>query len=90
MHKTRIDFQVQAYLLRPPKWVIHRCSMCNYPCGYVFDETYECVGYDSGCYCTNRNAITFCSWDALAKYYNLQTNEKYIEEMNVFWGFKNV
>jgi hypothetical protein len=31
-------------------WRLHNCSMCRYPCGYIFDEKGE-VSYDSGCYC---------------------------------------
>ena len=87
MNKTRIHFQVAAFNLRPHKWVIHRCSMCNYPCGYVFSPNHEWVAYDSGCDCTGRENINECSWDKLAEIYNMQSNENVIKEMNNFWGF---
>lgn len=85
--KNRIDFQVAAFKYRPNKWVIHNCSICNYPCGYVFCPNHELVGYDSGCNCTRQENINQCSWDKLAEYYNMQKNEEYIKKMDEFWGF---
>ena len=85
--KTRIDFQIAAFNKRPPKWVIHECSLCHYPCAYVFDGNHERVAYDSGCDCTRQTNINECSWDRLAEYYNMQTNQDYIKKMNEFWGF---
>ena len=86
--KTRIDFQVAAFNLRPKKWVIHECSLCNYKCGYVFCPQHEEAGYDSGCDCTGTETIRRVSWNELADHYNMQMNEDCIREMNEFWGFK--
>lgn len=88
MNKTRIDFQVVAFNLHPPAWPVRNCSLCNYELSYVFDQTWEHVGFDSGCYCSNTKNINQCSWDRLAEFYNMQTDKEVIEEMNKFWGFK--
>jgi len=85
--KTRIDFQIAAFKRRLPTWNIRQCSICNYPLAYVFCNNHEKLGYDSGCYCTGGENIREVSWDQLADYYNMQTNEQYIKEMNDFWGF---
>lgn len=86
--KTRIDFQIAAfnkgYL---GKWVIHECSICRYPCGYVFCPNKEFVAYDSGCHCTGRSSINDCSWDRLAEFYNMQEDQVHIKKMDDFWGF---
>lgn len=85
--KTRIDFQVAAFKLRPKRWEIRDCSICGYKCSYIFSDNAERVAYDRGCYCTNSSNIDECSWNDLANYYNLQKDEKYIRQMNQFWGF---
>lgn len=40
------------------KFLIHNCSLCGYPCGYIFKKFIEkpdkLLVYDSGCYCTNQ------------------------------------
>ena len=87
MNKTRIDFQVMAFKKIPSKWPIHKCSICGYQCGYLFDKDAERVAYDSGCYCAGRENVNEVSWSQLADYYNMQTNPEYIKEMNDFWGF---
>ena len=87
--KTRIDFQIAAFKKIPRKWPIHNCSICGYECGYVFDDDAEKVAYDSGCYCIGIKNINEISWNRLANYYNMQTNEDTIKMMNEFWGFKD-
>lgn len=89
MNKTRLDFQNAAYHLKPKKWIVHHCSFCNYPCGYIFCDNNEYVGYDRGCYCTNRTNIREVSWNNLSDFYNKQTNVDVIKKMDEFWGFKN-
>jgi hypothetical protein len=32
------------------KLVLHRCTMCNYPCGWIFDP-FQGLVYDCGCDC---------------------------------------
>ncbi len=87
MIKNRLDFQIAAFNKRPGKWNIHNCSICNYPCGYVFCPDHERVAYDSGCDCVREININECSWEKLAEHYNMQKNTDYIKEMNEFWGF---
>lgn len=31
------------------KLIVHNCSMCGYPCGFIIDK--DGLGYDTGCYC---------------------------------------
>ncbi len=85
--KTADDFKKAAKEIKPMKWNIRSCSMCDYPCGYVFVEQYEIVGYDSGCDCTRRYIVNRSSYDDIAIHYNRQKNPEYLKEMNKFWGF---
>jgi len=68
-------------------WKIHNCSMCDYPCGYIFSDDHERVGYDAGCDCTGRYIIQPRDWGDLSKSYNMQKSEPVIKKMNEFWGF---
>ncbi len=34
------------------KFVIHRCHLCDYPCGFIFKENK--IFYDSGCNCVEK------------------------------------
>lgn len=89
MNKTGEDFKKAAKISNPFSWHIHDCSICGYPCGYVFSLDLV-VAYDSRCYCTKFSdmPMELRSWDDVANYYNMQTNQSYIAEMNKFWGFK--
>ena len=98
--KTIDDFKRQAKVKNITRWIIHHCSMCNYPCGYSICN--EHVRYDSGCSCS-RSPTRQSSWEELAKHYNNNAGSddaeerfkknplfgEVIEEMNNFWGFKN-
>jgi hypothetical protein len=86
--RTAQEFKDAAKIIKPSKFHIHRCSMCKYPCGYVFSPDYECVGYDIGCDCTKRYIINPSSYDDIERYYNMQNNDGHIKEMDDFWGFK--
>jgi len=37
------------------KFVIHNCSICEYPCGFIFRE--GLIFYDSGCYCIDEKMV---------------------------------
>ncbi len=89
--KNRLDFQIAAFKIKPDKWVVHHCTICNYPCGFVFAGDWEIVAYDNGCDCVRGGYknVSPVSWGRLADHYNSQTNEDYIKEMNKFWGFDN-
>jgi len=69
-------------------WFIHQCSFCNYRCGYVFRD--GDVFYDSGCDCvTYGYVITPKDYEDVAEQYNMQTHEKFIRDMDEFWGFES-
>lgn len=86
--KTAEDFKEAAKTVMPHKFHVHRCSMCKYPCGYVFSPDYEYVGFDMGCDCAPEYTVNPSSYDDIARYYNIQKNYGHIKEMNDFWGFK--
>ena len=65
---------------------MHTCSMCRYPCAFLFSG--DTVRYDAGCDCVKYGpAITSRTWDSVAGHYNLQSHPEVIKEMNTFWGF---
>lgn len=37
------------------KFVIHNCTFCKYPCGYLFKDNK--IFFDSGCDCINKKVI---------------------------------
>lgn len=53
--KTPEEFKKQSEIKNITFWGIHNCSMCNYLCGFVFQD--GLVYYDSGCDCTRRSSI---------------------------------
>lgn len=85
--KNAQDFQKSARENKIVQWTIHQCSMCDYPCGYIFEPNGD-VSYDSGCDCVTYTNIQPCSWEDVASHYNLQTNPQVIEEMDDFWKFQ--
>ena len=85
--KKDLDFKLAAIKKNHKKWVIYDCSICSYPCGYIFDDHFERVRYDSGCYCTNNRRLIERDWSSVSRHYNMQTSEEVIKKMNAFWGF---
>ena len=84
--KTASDFQKAAQLHGINYWPVHNCSMCEYPCSYVFDD--DQVHYDSGCDCVNRGSVFIkSSWHEVADFYNAQKHPAVIAKMNGFWRF---
>lgn len=79
------DFKKQAVKLNITKWPMHDCSICGYPCGYLFrgDEVF----YDSGCDCVNYTNIQPRNWEDVAEHYNMQSHPDVIKKMDEFWGF---
>lgn len=82
------DFMKQAKEKGIEKWIIHHCSMCGYPCGFHFSKDQNTVLYDNGCNCTGGYGGRGSSWKEVADHYNLQSNQKVIEEFDKFWGFE--
>lgn len=87
MEKTSEDFKTAVAKKNIQFWPIHNCSICEYPCGYVFKD--DQVFYDNGCYCTYGQNLNPQDWGDVARQYNMQTNLLHIEEMNKFFGFEN-
>lgn len=81
--KTEEDFKKAVEERNITEWRIHNCSLCGYPCGYVFNEGR--VGYDSGCDCTGGSHLSSRSYWDVAHFYNTQTNPEYIAKMDEFW-----
>ena len=67
---------------------IHRCSMCDYPCGYVIAGI-DNIYYDNGCYCTNCSGAYERSYEDIAEDYNMQSQPNSItENIEEFFKFK--
>ena len=86
MKKRPEDFKKAAQELKISRWTIHNCSMCGYPCGYIFRG--DSVSYDCGCDCVAYTNIIQSSWEEVADFYNYTFILKVIEKMNKFWGFE--
>lgn len=86
--KTGLDFKNAAKRIKPGKFFVRACSMCNYPCGFVFSPDHEEVGFDSGCDCTGTETIRIRTWDDIANIYNdffIGSEDKV--KADEFWGF---
>jgi hypothetical protein len=55
------------------RWKLHNCSMCGYPCSYLFAA--EDVGYDAGCDCVSYHNIRPSSYGEVADTLNMQKPE---------------
>jgi hypothetical protein len=98
--KTIDDFKKQAKDKGIRRWVIHHCSMCQYPCGYLIGSKQEKVMYDNGCGCVMYPPSPR-DWQDLADQYNNNVSKpdlkehikKYpkfkevLREYKEFWGF---
>lgn len=55
-------------------WKVHDCSMCGYPCGYLFND--DEVAYDSGCDCVRYSpVIQPRTYADVANQINMQNDE---------------
>lgn len=57
---------------------IRNCSICGYPCGFLYDGEQLC--YDSGCDCTGRYVITPRNEDELLFYFRNTWWKPHIEK----------
>ena len=80
------EFQKSVQENELTHWPIHDCSLCHYPCGYIFNKDGN-VFYDSGCDCVAYTNLQPRSWEDVAEHYNQQSNADYIKEMDTFWKF---
>lgn len=87
------EFKQAATEKNIQKWVIHHCSMCSYPCGYIFRG--DQVFYDSGCDCvTYGPALRPADYKDVAEQYNNshkwwteKNNAEELKKLEEFWGF---
>lgn len=80
------DFRAAAEAHRITKWQIHACSLCGYPCSFLFrgDEVF----YDAGCDCVTMSPEPYPrSWNSVAEHYNLQSHPETIAKYDAFWHF---
>lgn len=86
MSKTAEDFKKAIEEKGIKKWTISKCSLCDYPLSFIFEEGK--VFYDVGCYCTNmRGGVESRDWEELVRHYNMQKHPEFKKAMNEFWGF---
>ena len=83
--RSELEFQKIVTERDLKVWQIHDCSMCRYPCGFIFED--GDVGYDSGCDCTGGSPIQYREWSDVADHYNRQSNPDVTKNMDDFWGF---
>jgi hypothetical protein len=95
MIKTADQLKEQAKKIGLTRWVVRRCSMCDYPLAYYFSVDYERVKFDSGCDCVNYSHEEERSWENLAESYNMNQPEnnpkiskEYLEKLNKIWQFE--
>lgn len=63
--------------------IIHRCSICEYPCSFSYRG--DMLGYDSGCDCTYQRG----GWeprDEAALDFYLDPEHGWEKELGSFWG----
>lgn len=84
------DIKKQIIELKLKEWIIHNCSLCNYPCGYKFSISRDEVSvyYDCGCNCSSSG------WrkESLAKildHINMQTNKEVLIKYSTFWNLES-
>lgn len=92
MLKTKEELKTQAEKIGLRRWIIHNCSMCGYPCGYIING--GDVKYDCGCDCVGYTDIQQRNWDDLAENYNRnqpeknsQISQEYLTKLNEIWKF---
>ncbi len=71
------DFEAIVIEKNITKWAVWPCSICNYPCGFLFlvDGEKVKVGYDSGCYC-GRSDPRAEKMESVKEHYDAQTDKE--------------
>lgn len=89
--KTSEDFKKAVEEHHIEYWPVHNCSMCEYPCAFLFNFAGHEVVYDSGCDCTKWGYTrSLRSWDSVAQQYNINLkNPETMKKYNEFWKFDN-
>ena len=68
------------------KWHIKDCSLCDYPCGFLFTiaNGKVFVNYDAGCWCCPE-VPRISSFGDVLEHIELQSDEQVIERYQKFW-----
>lgn len=83
------DFKSAVASLGLSQITISECSMCGYSLKYFFRGDH--VYFDSGCYCVNDGPrIEERSWQAVADFYNTQSSQTIIDNLNSVFGFSSL
>lgn len=86
--RSPTDFRIAAETQGITRWPHHDCAICGYTLAFIFRG--DRVIFDRGCHCTKGPMEKLdSSWEEVADYYNIQTNEDVIERMNDFWNFND-
>lgn len=85
MKRTAQEFRSAAIKYSISTWRFRECSICGCPIGYLFFQDRE-VYFDGGCDCCWGD-LRPSTWEDVAEFYNMQTNDKMIAEFDEFWHF---
>ncbi len=79
-------FQLSAKHNKIKRWIIHKCSQCNYESGFIIYDSNH-VSYDSNrCFC-NPNLPRYSTFKEIAEHYNRnKDNQDYIS----FWKLSEI
>lgn len=90
---TKEFLEQQVIARKIERWDIHKCSLCGYQCGYMFDvestrqKTVVYVWYDKGCDCVTFQDFIECSMDNVLNHIAIQTSPATKQEHAAFWGY---
>lgn len=85
MSRKPEDFKIRIEKSSIKRWTIHNCSLCGYPCGFLFRG--DKVFFDCGCYCVTTHEVRKSNLSEVCGHYNIQDSTEYIQKMDEFWGF---
>jgi len=83
---TEEDFKIAVARKEITFWLLHRCSSCNYPCGYYFKED-SSIKYDAGCDCNGFYNTHPRNWRDVKDDYDIQKHPPTIRGYDIFFGF---
>lgn len=87
--RTAEEFAAAVKSLGISELVVRECSSCGYALKYLFRG--DKVFYDSGCHCVDYGPdIQPRSYHEVADYYNRQTSERVIADLNSVFGFTSL
>lgn len=93
MIRTPEEFQAQAETIGLTRWEMHNCSICGYPCAFLFRGGK--VFFDGSCWCsTESSPPSPRSWADVAEHYNRNQPEQnpritaeWVASVDALWGW---